>query len=72
MTTITCDMCKTTIEEASRYVNYFTIRDLDVCKPCKKQFDRDIQDAIEEKRPYTLKLHMNTMWSNMARACGRE
>ena len=72
MTTITCDMCKQPIENASRYVNYFTMRDLDVCRVCKKQFDRDIEDALEEKRPYTLKLYMNTMWNNLVRACGKE
>ena len=56
VTTITCDVCKKPIENADREENYFTIRDRDICKPCKKQFDRDFEDELETKMPYTFEM----------------
>jgi hypothetical protein len=68
MTSITCDMCKRVIESAVRDENYFTIRDRDLCKPCKKQFDRDFEDELETKMPYSFEMEKNWHWQRIEEA----
>ncbi len=58
MLTITCDVCKKDIEDAEKDVNYFTFRNLDICRPCKKKFDRDMEDRMEEVDPF----HFHHYW----------
>jgi uncharacterized CHY-type Zn-finger protein len=62
MTTIVCDMCKKTVKDAVRGKNYYTVREKDICRPCMKQFNRDLEDHMETVEPYTLKGRVDTMW----------
>ena len=68
MTTITCDMCNKVIEDAQRDVNYETIRDRDICKPCMKSFLRDLEDDIEQWDPYTLEKQRKEYWKRLDKA----
>jgi hypothetical protein len=58
MLRITCDVCKKVIEDAEKDVNYYTFRDMDICRPCKKKFDRDMEDRMEEVDPF----HFHQYW----------
>lgn len=58
MLTITCDMCNKVIDDAEKDVNYFTFRHFDICRPCKKQFERDMEDRMEEANPF----HFHNYW----------
>lgn len=69
MLTITCDVCKKTIPEAMKDVNFFTIREKYICKTCKKDFEREIEDMLEDEVPnYTLKLYQDTYWEELEQA----
>ncbi|MEW5816762.1 MAG: hypothetical protein AB1798_15380 [Spirochaetota bacterium] len=69
MVVVMCDMCKKPVPEATRDKNFFTIRDKYICRPCKKNFDRRLQDALEDSKPYTLQKYVHSMWSNIEKAC---
>lgn len=68
MTTITCDVCKKTVEDAYRDRNYYTVRDIDICKPCMKSFLRDLEDEIDEWDPYTLEKQRKVYWKRLSEA----
>ena len=68
MTTVTCDMCKKTIQDAERDVNYFTIRSKDICRSCKKDFDRKVEDKLDEARPYNYRVSRKTYWNELQKA----
>lgn len=65
MTTITCDMCKKPIQDAERDVNYYTIRSKDICRSCKKDFDRKVEDKLEDAKPYSLRTSVKTYWNEL-------
>lgn len=68
MTTIICDICKKPIDDAHHEQNYETVRFYDVCSPCMKQFLRDLEDNIENRRPYSIEMQQKELWKRLEAA----
>jgi hypothetical protein len=52
MKTLTCDVCKHTIQEPVSGRNYFHIAQRELCEPCKDQLDVSLKPVIRTKQPF--------------------
>lgn len=67
---ISCDICKKMINDPSHGRNYFTVRDKHICKKCKHETDRIIQDKFEaEDGSYNFVDKKEEYWQEIAERC---
>jgi hypothetical protein len=52
MKTLTCDVCKHTIQEPVSGRNYFHIAHRELCEPCKDQLEVTLKPAVRTKQPF--------------------
>jgi hypothetical protein len=52
MKTLTCDVCKHTIQEPVTGRNYFHIAHRELCEPCKDQLEVSLKPVIRTKQPF--------------------
>ncbi|MFW5768813.1 MAG: hypothetical protein ACOCYA_02040 [Spirochaetota bacterium] len=49
-------------------MNYFTLRNKDICRSCKKDFDRKVEDKLDETKPYNYRVSRKTYWNELQKA----
>jgi hypothetical protein len=52
MKTLTCDVCKKTMNNPVSGRNYFHLANYDVCEPCKDQLELVLKPVVREKEPF--------------------
>jgi hypothetical protein len=52
MKTLTCDVCKHTIEQPVINRNYFHMAHRDICEPCHDDLEYLIKPIVREKSPF--------------------
>jgi len=52
MKTLICDVCKKPVENPISGINYFHIADIDICEPCKDDFDLVMKHILRKKAPF--------------------
>jgi ATP sulfurylase len=52
MKTLTCDVCKHTIQQPVANRNYFHLAHRDLCEHCKDQLDSVLKPVIRTKQPF--------------------
>ena len=67
---ISCDMCKKMINSPAHGKNYFTVRNKHICKKCKHEADREIQDKFEaEGESYNFIEKKDQYWAEIVERC---
>ena len=67
---ISCDMCKKMISNPRNGANYFTLKNKHICKKCKHEADREIQDLLEaEEGPYNFVEKKEEYWQAIVARC---
>jgi hypothetical protein len=52
MKTLTCDICKKTIDKPLKTRNYFHIADVDICEPCHDVLQLSIKRTMRARAPF--------------------
>ncbi|MDR2103540.1 MAG: hypothetical protein LBP42_05485 [Treponema sp.] len=52
MKTLTCDVCKHTIQQPTAGRNYFHFAHRDICEPCKDALESALKPIIRTKEPF--------------------
>jgi Icc-related predicted phosphoesterase len=73
MMIIVCDLCKKTIQNASRGNNYFTLLNRAICKSCYRKLRDEVQDVMEErmdaKQKFDFLSHKKLFVATMEKHC---
>ncbi len=69
MVTIICDSCRKPIKDASKDINYITIKDKALCLSCKRVFDDKVSASMGSKRKYSLSDFHKTYSDVLAKVC---
>jgi len=52
MKTLTCDVCKKTIESPEQGRNYFSYAHRDICEPCNEKLELQLKTVLRSKSPF--------------------
>jgi len=69
MQTIICDSCRKQVKDASRDLNYYTLRNRALCIPCKEDFDKKITRTMRAKRKYSFAEYKKTYTDTINKMC---
>ncbi|QQO08016.1 hypothetical protein [Breznakiella homolactica] len=68
MKTLTCDVCKRTIDNAITGRTYWHIGARDICEPCKDQLELTIKPIIRTKEPFNYEWYSRLMTDSIEKA----
>jgi hypothetical protein len=69
MVTIICDSCRKQIKDASKDLNYVTIKDKALCLSCKRAFDDKVSASMAAKRKYSLSDFQKAYTDTLVKVC---
>lgn len=65
MRALYCDVCRKEIEKPVSNLNYFHIREFDICEPCKDGLDARLKPAVRAHNPYSQEWYENQLISTI-------
>ncbi len=69
---LSCDICKKMITDPKRGRNYFTLKHRHMCKKCKLEIERAMQDKAEaENKPYNFLAKKEEFWVAVDKKCSK-
>jgi hypothetical protein len=68
MKTLTCDVCKHSIQQPVAGRNYFHIAHRDLCEPCKDSLEFVLKPVIRTKQPFSYEWYERLMMDSIEKA----
>ena len=68
MKTLTCDVCKKTIQSPEHGRNYFHLAHRDICESCNEKLELQIRPIIRTKTPFTYEWYNGLIQDSIEKA----
>ena len=68
MKTLTCDVCRHTLEEPIPNRNYFHICHRDICEDCKDALEDSVKPVVRTKDPFSYTWYSKLIYDNIEKA----
>jgi hypothetical protein len=68
MKTLTCDVCKHTIEQPVSGRNYFHMAHRDICEPCHDDLEAVVKPVVRTKQPFDYGWYNKLVQENIEKA----
>lgn len=68
MKTLTCDVCRHTMDDPIVNRNYFHICHRDLCESCKDELELSLKPVVRTKDPFTYEWYSKLMYDNIEKA----
>ena len=71
MKTLTCDICKRTIQNPVVERNYYHIVHRDICEPCKDIVEARLKPVVRAKSPFDYSWYQKALMDSIEKAIQR-
>jgi hypothetical protein len=68
MKTLTCDVCRHTIQQPVSSRNYFHLAHRDICEPCKDSLELAIKPVVRTKNPFSYEWYNRLVTDSLEKA----
>jgi hypothetical protein len=68
MKTLTCDVCRHTIQQPVSNRNYFHLAHRDICETCHDQLEFNLKPVVRTKQPFDYEWYNNLLQDSIEKA----
>jgi len=71
MKSLTCDICKKSIQNPVSERNYYHLENRDICEPCKDSVDAAIKPVVRSKHPFNFAWYERVLMDTVEKAVAK-